>query len=306
LNSSLSVSVIIPAYNSGKTILRALDSVLSQSTLPSEIIVVDDGSSDNTCSLVEENYPDVKLIKQPNAGAAAARNTGTRLSTGELIAFLDSDDFWHIRKLEYQISIFERFDDVGICSTKCVFLSEHANLIYQEKSQSLLEPCNYERISFPKIFHSPYFGTPSVMMRKSLFEKVNGFNQSLETAEDVDLWLRSCFQSHYLLIKNPLTYVVGQEVSLSSSAKKSTYESHIQVINRFVSENKLPLQFKLITFRRTKSDIYCDWGSNLLVNRNYVLAINKLLISLFVFPNFRASYLLFKAIFRIPPKQPRN
>lgn len=293
---NLSVSVIIPAYNSSKTILRALHSVTNQSISPLEIIVVDDGSNDNTQILVAENYPHIRLIAQENAGAAAARNTGAAIASGNLIAFLDSDDFWHSKKLEYQISVFERFSEIGICSTLCQFLTESPELNYQEKSQLPLEECQYKMIPFQKIFNSPYFGTPSVMMRKSLFQQVGGFDNSLETAEDVDLWLRASYHSQYLFIENPLTYVVGQEISLSNSALRSPFEAHIKVMDRFITQYPISFNFRQLTYRKTKSEVYCNWGSSLLVKRRANKAIGKLLLSLFIYPNLRAGYLLLKSI----------
>lgn len=296
MNPSPSISVIIPAYNSSKTILRALDSVLSQSVTPHEVIVVDDGSVDNTRAIVESTYPLVKLIQQKNAGAAAARNTGVKNSSGDLIAFLDSDDFWHKRKLEYQISIFKQFPEVGISSTGCRFITEAPDLNYIEKSQLALDAIGYRKVDFKEVFNTPYFGTPSVMMKRGLFEQVNGFDEALETAEDVDLWIRATYQSHYLLILNPLTYVVGQEESLSTRASVSPYASHINVMDRFVQKNKLSFYFNNVIYRKTKSEVYCDWGSSLLVNKENSKAGKKLLKSIVIFPNLRAIYLFIKTI----------
>lgn len=296
MSSSPSISVIIPAYNSSKTILRALDSVWSQSVVPYEVIVVDDGSVDNTCAIIESKDPSVKLIRQKNAGAAAARNTGVKHSSGDFIAFLDSDDFWHKKKLEYQISIFEEFPEIGITSTCCRFITEDPDLNYTEKSQLSLGAISYKKVDFKEVFNTPYFGTPSVMMRRILFDQVNGFDETLETAEDVDLWIRATYRSNYLLILNPLTYVVGQDESLSTRARVSPYESHIKVMDRFVQTNKLSFYFNNLIYRKTKSEVYCNWGSSLLVNKENSKAGKKLIKSIVIFPNLRAIYLLIKAI----------
>jgi glycosyltransferase involved in cell wall biosynthesis len=296
LKPSASVSVIIPAYNSGKTILRALHSVFNQSLTPREVIVVDDGSSDNTAALVRENYPDAKLILQKNAGAAAARNTGAKASSGEFIAFLDSDDFWHKQKLEFQASIFKDHIDIGMCSTTCMFFTESSLLKNRNNLDEPIADVLYDRIPFARVFRHPYLGTPSVMLRKAMFEQIGGFNENLETAEDVDLWIRSAYQAGYILIRNSLTYVVEQSLSLSSRAAKSPYESHLKVIDHFIAKNSLSLWFRLIVVRKTKATIYCKWGSSALVSCNERLAIKKCFKSLQFFPNARAAYLLLKAI----------
>jgi glycosyltransferase involved in cell wall biosynthesis len=273
-----SISVVIPAYNSGQTILRALSSVFKQTLPPSEVIVAT-----------------VKLILQQNAGAAAARNTGVRASSGELIAFLDSDDFWHRQKLETQCAILNDHRDIGMCSTTCMFFTEKN---FQANNKNIDEPISkvlQEKIPFQQVFERPYLGTPSVMIRKSIFEQIGGFNEELETAEDVDLWIRSTYKSGCILVRNALTYVVEQPSSLSSRATKSPYESHLKVIDHFIAKNSLGLWFRINTLRRTKANVYCKWGSSALVNGDVKLAIKKFLQSLLAFPNTRATYLLLKA-----------
>ncbi len=94
-----SISVIIPTWNRAHLIQRALDSVSVQSHRPDEVIVVDDGSTDNTCELVEAEYPEVKLLSQENKGVSAARNAGIQAATGDWICLLDSDDTWQPEKL---------------------------------------------------------------------------------------------------------------------------------------------------------------------------------------------------------------
>ena len=100
------VSVIIPTYNRGWTLQAAMDSVLAQTYLDFELIVVDDGSSDDTAEILAAYGPEVKRIRQANAGVSAARNTGIRAARGELVAFLDSDDRWLPDKLKVQVDFF--------------------------------------------------------------------------------------------------------------------------------------------------------------------------------------------------------
>ena len=104
----MTITVVIPAYNSEKYIARAIDSVLTQTHKPDEIIVVDDGSTDNTSEIARKYEPSVKLIQQQNAGASVARNTGIEAATSEWIAFLDADDEWLPEKLKLQTEHLKR------------------------------------------------------------------------------------------------------------------------------------------------------------------------------------------------------
>ena len=97
------VSVIIPTRDRAHLILRALDSVYSQTRLPDEVIVVDDGSKDDTCNIIKSHYPDVVLLSQENQGVSSARNKGIETAKFDWIALLDSDDAWQPEKIEYQM-----------------------------------------------------------------------------------------------------------------------------------------------------------------------------------------------------------
>ena len=97
------ISVVIPTYNRRQTIGRSIDSVLNQTLFPSEIIVVDDGSTDGTSDYIQSNFPSIKLLSQPNKGVSAARNMGIKSADANWIALLDSDDEWFSQKLEKQV-----------------------------------------------------------------------------------------------------------------------------------------------------------------------------------------------------------
>ena len=112
----VSISVVIPTCNRRDLLPRALDSVLAQTSLADEIIVVDDGSHDGTPELVRRNYPQARLIVQSNAGVSAARNRGISSATGEWIAFLDSDDAWLPRKLERQLQSLHNIRNFDWCT----------------------------------------------------------------------------------------------------------------------------------------------------------------------------------------------
>ena len=113
----ISISVIIPTYNRFVALQNALASVYAQTLPPSEVIVVDDGSTDGTAEMVRREYPDVKLLIQNNQGVSAARNTAIQVAEGDWIALLDSDDEWLPKKLETQMAALEKAPQVALCHT---------------------------------------------------------------------------------------------------------------------------------------------------------------------------------------------
>src|SRR5271166_3440985 len=106
------VSVVVPAYQSSRTIARAVDSLLCQTRPPGEILVVNDGSTDDLLDTLEPYGGQIRLIAKPNGGAASARNLGIESVKGEIVAFLDADDFWEPGKLEHQLAILEAHPEV--------------------------------------------------------------------------------------------------------------------------------------------------------------------------------------------------
>jgi len=182
--SDITFSVIVPVYNRAETILRAIESVLSQSRLADEIIVVDDGSDDRTALVLQKHSEKIQLIQQQNKGVSSARNTGIKSSSGNWIALLDSDDQW----LPDKLLMAERF------------IKEHPNsLVFQSEE---LWVRNGKRVN-PKNKHKKYDGyiykqslplcivSPSAaLIKRSLFDELGYFDESLPVCEDYDMWLR--------------------------------------------------------------------------------------------------------------------
>lgn len=296
---SLTVSVIIPAYNSACTIERALQSVIGQTLQPQEIILIDDGSKDNTVALVRTQFPSVIILQQANAGASAARNRGVAHASGELIAFLDSDDAWHPQKLQMQVGVFERSPQLNFLSTQCEYFTEQKWLSVQPLELAVIERVDIKELDFYQVFAHPFLATPSVMMRKVFFDALAGFDQTLETAEDVDLWLRAAYQGGYALVAAPLTLVIAQEESLSTRTLHSPYGQHLVVLERFCRSKQFSWKFWCWILPKTKSEIYCKWGSTLLVIHRPLEAWYKLTRSLLCMPTARGFFLWLKALARV-------
>jgi glycosyltransferase involved in cell wall biosynthesis len=182
------VSVIIPTYNRARLLCRALRSVLFQTFTDFEIIVVDDASGDGTerCDLFSDRgRVPLRFVRlDAHCGVSAARNKGVAVSQGQWLAFLDSDDEWHAAKLQRQVRWHEENPTYRISQTKEIWIRNGRRVNpprTHEKKQGYIFAQSLKRCMI----------TPSsVMMRKSLFDEVNGFNESLQACEDYDLWLK--------------------------------------------------------------------------------------------------------------------
>ena len=212
------VSVIIPTYNRAWSLKKAIDSVLEQDYKNFELIVVDDGSTDDTEALVSEYAKSVKFVQQPNSGVSAARNKGIQISSGSLISFLDSDDYWEPKKLSTQVEFFNANPDALICQTEETWIrnGKRVNPKQKHKKQSGM-------IFIPSL--ALCLVSPSaVMMRKILFAKVDVFDESLPACEDYDLWLRISCRYPVHLIDTPLIVKTGgHEDQLSTTTGLDKY-----------------------------------------------------------------------------------
>lgn len=205
-----SISVIIPTYNRAQLLARCLDSVLNQTYAPSEVIVVDDGSEDNTKALIQTQYTSIKYIEQEQQGVSTARNTGIKAASGDWIAFLDSDDEWHKDKLAIQAETIQTHPKYLLCHTNEIWIrnGKRVNSMNKHKKSggNIFSAC------LPLCAISP----SSVLIHKRLFNEVGFFDESLPACEDYDLWLRICHQHPVLFIeKNLVTKYGGHEDQLS-------------------------------------------------------------------------------------------
>jgi glycosyltransferase involved in cell wall biosynthesis len=293
----MSISVIVPTYNSSKTIERALQSVFNQSRPADEIIVIDDGSSDDTVDILNKYREKIVIISQTNSGAAAARNRAVERSSGDLIAFLDSDDMWHPQKLEIQAAVFENDASVGISSTW--FYSVPKDALGREENISTINKTGLaiREAQFNKVFLKPFLATPTVMLKRATFISKNGFDESLTTAEDVDLWLRFCFTEKYMLIENRLCWVFVQANSLSSRATYSPFFAHLDVINNFCQNNKSFALENQNLINAAKSLIHTCIGSSLLCRQEKLTARQQLLTAIKFKLTLRSIYLFIKTFF---------
>jgi GT2 family glycosyltransferase len=196
--SSSQISVVIPTYNRCTVLERAMDSVLSQTFTDYELIVVDDGSNDGTTELLDRYSDHVRAIRQENRGVSTARNTGILASKGEFIALLDSDDTWLPKKLERQVAFFDTNPEALICQTEEIWIRNGKRVNPKTRHQK------FSGMIFEKTLPLCLVSPSAVMMRRSLFDEVGLFDESLPACEDYDLWLRITWKYPVHLIDTPL------------------------------------------------------------------------------------------------------
>ncbi len=201
------VSVIIPTFNRAGFLGRAIASVLDQTLLCSELIIVDDGSTDGTQALLSKIPPatqiPIRVCRQENRGPAAARNVGIREARFAFVAFLDSDDHWHKRKLEKQYRSLVDQPQYWISNTREKWIRKGHHLNQKEKHI----PRHGD--IFDHCLQLCVVGMSTVMMKKELFDHVGLFDESLPCCEDYDLWLRVSCRYPFLLIDESLTIKEG-------------------------------------------------------------------------------------------------
>lgn len=216
------VSVVIATYNMANYLPIAIQSVLAQTYENFELLIVDDGSTDNTREIVKPFLNDsrVRYFRQENKGQPAALNHGIRESAGEYLAFLDADDIWVSEKLELQIPLFSQSEKLGVIYSGVVCIDE--NGLKLDRSSGRLFRGRLTNLLL--IRNLIGFGTSVV--KKDCFNHIGGFNENIKWGNDYDLWLRLStkyefdyidqFLLHYRVWPNQMTYNSGEKIYLSA------------------------------------------------------------------------------------------
>lgn len=257
------ISVIIPTYNHVLHLGQAIDSVLDQTYGNYEIIVVDDGSTDNTRHLVEGYGDSARYIYQENRGLAGARNTGIRSARGIFMAFLDADDYFEKDNLEKKIPFLESHPEIDWVYSDWDYLDEDNHFLergsikwsYRDKK---LKSALFEELLYNRNFISPC----TVVVKKSVMEAVGYFDPDVVCQEDWDLWLRLSlkYPSHY--IDEVLVHVVGHPDSLSKNFSKWVHGNAL-IVNKL--NRTIPLDFpnRKRALARLNADKYTYLGRDL-------------------------------------------
>ena len=230
------VSVIIPVYNSAKYIQKAIDSVLDQTYSNYEIIVVDDGSTDETRQKLQQYRDKIRYVFQENQGSATARNTGIKLAKGDLVAFLDSDDFWSMpEKLDKQVACFQKNPDLGGINTGWKIVDGAGKHIKTVQPWHKAPKLDLETWLKKKCVR-----TSAMMFRRPWLEKVGGFDTELRQSHDVDLILRLSLAGCKTewLKEETVCYRQHDSNTTKDSLKQAKYVQ--AVLDKFFARNDLP------------------------------------------------------------------
>lgn len=304
------VSVILPVYNGEKFVGRAIESVLDQTYEGLELIVVDDGSSDNSLDVVQ-SYTDsrLKLFKKTNGGPASARNFGIKHSFGEFIALIDQDDLWYPEKLEKQIILLSQNSKLGM--VYCDALS-----VYEDGSGPTSKWSELHVPQTGKVFIDLYQGnfilSSSAIFRKSLIHKIGLVDEDKKYfgVDDYECWLRIALNSEIGYVPEILVERRLHKSNLSFRNKKSQAMMYTNAIEVRKKYNKL---YPNIFLKRYLSNSYLSQVNDLLYNRLIAQTLKNLLYAFLVDKaNFKNIFSTIGSIFTkicnkiIPPTGQQN
>jgi glycosyltransferase involved in cell wall biosynthesis len=214
------ITCILPVFNGERYLSEALDSILAQTYRPLEVIVVDDGSTDNTARIIRGYGNKIRYLRQHNTGPAAARNRGLIEAQGEFISFLDQDDLWHKEKLTRQMSHFEIYHELEVCigHVLCFWVPE----LYEEEAKF-----KDHRLTRPV----PGYLTGTLLTRRSVFRKVGQFNTSLLFGDALDWFLRAAEEQTAMeLLPDVLMYHRIHKTNFSRNQSSASRDEFVRIL----------------------------------------------------------------------------
>ena len=236
MNNIGNISVVIPTYNRRQTIGRSIDSILNQTLFPSEIIVVDDGSTDGTSDYIQSNFPSIRLLQQSNKGVSSARNMGIRSSNSDWVALLDSDDEWFPKKLEKQVMTLSQNLDIKFCHTEEIWIRNGVRVNQMKKHQK------YGGHIFNKCLDMCRISPSSVLFHRSILDDVGYFDKDQKVCEDYDLWLRITAKYPVLYIDESLIKKYGGHEDQLSKVKDGIESHRIKVLEKLIMQKFTSVQ----------------------------------------------------------------
>jgi len=240
MTTSQRISAIITAYNSALFLSDAIESVLNQSHPVDEILVVDDGSNDET-SAIAAKYADkgVRYIYQDNQGPGSARNLGLKNTRGELVAFLDADDIWLENKISQQIDYMETHPDVGVVSGQKIWWK------ITEGDSKWIEHFGISHSRLKReIVVKNVVGNPSMaLIRRSVIEEAGNYNQNLRWGQDWEIWIRMSNYTQFGFLKDPI-------IIYRAHSDNITYKTPIKRLDCLLNISKVAIQNYKPAWRR--------------------------------------------------------
>ncbi len=226
----MKISVIIPTYNRYETLKRALHSVFAQTYKPAEVIVIDDGSSDETYKITED-FPSIIYRFQNNAGVSAARNKGIKISRYEWVAFLDSDDEYHEDKLALHVKLHKQYKNLKFSYTNELWIRNQTQVNIPKKFQK------HSGMIFDKCLTHCIIAPSSVLIHRDVFDDIGFFDEDLEVCEDYDLWLRLTCKYEAGLIDAPVTIKHGGHKDQLSQKHRGMDRFRVKSLEKFLGKD---------------------------------------------------------------------
>lgn len=244
-----SITAIVPTFNRIHSMPRALDSILNQSMPVSEIIVIDDGSTDGTTAILQKHYPQIRIITQTQCGVSAARNVGIKAASNEWLALLDSDDEWLPRKIEKQIESLRESPEYKVCHTEEIWVrnGKRVNPMNKHKKQGgwIYPMC------LPLCAMSP----SSILLHRSVLDDVGLFDESLPACEDYDLWLRICHRYPALFVEEPCIVKYGGHEDQLSRKYWGMDRFRISALRKILDSGALSQEYREMTLTMLQEKI---------------------------------------------------
>jgi len=235
------VSVIIPTFNRLAFVTEAIESVRKQTYADYELVVVDDGSTDETPQMLHRQYPDITTIRQPHRGVSAARNRGIARAQGTYLAFLDSDDLWMPQKLEKEMAFLEANTGIPVCYTDEIWIRRGRRVNPKKRHKK------YSGWIFPQCLPLCIISPSSVVIHRDIFKATGLFDETLPVCEDYDLWLRitSRYPVHWLDI--PLIIKRGGHPDQLSKALWGMDRFRVKALTKILASPDLPGDWRALT-----------------------------------------------------------
>jgi glycosyltransferase involved in cell wall biosynthesis len=278
------VSVVLATYNYGRYLAGALDSALGQTFDDLEIIVIDDGSTDETQQVIKPylTNPRVRYFTSDHCGQPAAKNTGIRLTRAPLIAFLDADDLWLPTKLAKQVALFDDNPNLGVVYSRRLLMDE------QGRSLHFMQPALPRGNVLDAMFRHNFICFSSAVVRRTVLEEVGIFDTQLALAIDYDLWLRIAQRYPFDYVDEPLVKYRTGHASLSRRTEERL-KTAARIMARFLNERGGRKNLSPAIVRRSQAETYYEIALAIR-NRSRWAALPWYLRALWSMPSFGLAW----------------
>lgn len=254
------VSIVIPTYNRADMVVECLESVFTQTYTDYEVIVVDDGSTDNTEEILKPYHARIKYIRHENKGNAAARNSGLDIAKGELIAFLDSDDLWMPDKLRRDVDYLDSQPDVDMVCANGTFFGSPKFAGKKVVPDKRAIPLARDGVTLKAIFTRSSLRPSAMVLRKRVIEGTNGFDPDFAACVDLDFAFRVLMKYKVVFINEPFFKMRKHDDHVSGDSERRTL-FNIKAIEKLLKE--YPEARKLISEKKINRRLayrYCRLG----------------------------------------------